>query len=383
MKVEQIYDIVNKITAEVTGKTDLVQNDLTNVVDVGKEIFDAGSVDSYVKKLINHIGKVVFVNRKYSGRAPSVLMDGWEYGAILEKIDCGIPDAEENPHWKLSDGQIYEQDKFSAPKDVTSKFFKDRVTFQVLMSFAEDLVKQSFSNVGQLNAFFSMIYTKIENSFTLKLDGLIMNTINNFIAAAINGSNSSQKINLLAEFKEVHPDITDINASNCIYNLEFIKYAAFRMKVTATRISNYTQLFNLGKKLRCTNVDMLKIIMLDVFAEAANVYLQSDTFHNEFVTLPSADKVSFWQGTGTNFDLDSVSKINVQITNASGESAPVEQGGILAVMFDREALGVNNFNRRVTSHYNAPGEFINNWYKMDSQYFNDYNEQFIVFYVAD
>ena len=383
MKVSQIYSIVNQITQEVLGQTDLsVAEDLTNIVDVGNAIFDATSVDNYVRKLIDHIGKVVFVNRPYSGRAPSVLMDGWEYGAGLEKIDAGVPDAEANPHWALENGQEYKQDIYTAPTDITVTFWKDKVTFQVKLSVSEDLVKGSFSNATQLNAFFSMIYTKIDTKFTISLDGLIMATINNFSAVTYLDGAPLRSINLLHNYKtNVNPS-SQITAATCLYDLDFLKYASKQISLFSKRMTNASTLFNHGGRVRHTPVDLQKIVMLDDFVQSAAMYLQADTFHDSFVSLPNADQVSYWQGTGRSYDFSDISQINVQV-KYNGESRTVQLSGIICVIFDREALGVSNMNRRVTNHYNAPGEFINNWYKMDAQYFNDFNENFILFYVQD
>lgn len=388
MKVAQIYEIVNQITKEVLGEGTedapalTVAEDLSNVVEVGKALFDVTSVDNYVRKLINHIGRVVFVNRPYSGRAPSVLMEGWEYGSVMEKIDAGLPTAESNPKWNLQNGQVYEQDKFQGPNDVVAKFFNDRTTFQVFFSFADDQVKESFSNAQQLNGFFSMIYTKIDMEFTIATDGLIMATIDNFIANVYNSASKTQKVNLLAMYKKQFPTAT-VTAANCMTDPMFLKFAALQFKLYSKRLINASTLFNLGGRVRHTPVDLQKIIMLDEFASAADVYLQSDTFHDTFTELPNADKVSFWQGSGEDFAFENTSKIHVIPNTESGKGAETTITGVLGVIFDREALGVNNFNKRVTNHYNAPGEFVNNWYKQDAQYFNDFNENFILFYVED
>lgn len=95
MQVEQVYNIMNAVTQSVLGETAVVQEDLSNVVQLGTEIQNAAGLDNYVRTLVDHIGKVIFVNRAYSGSAPSVLMDGWEYGSILEKVTYdGLPEAE-------------------------------------------------------------------------------------------------------------------------------------------------------------------------------------------------------------------------------------------------------------------------------------------------
>lgn len=385
MKVEQVYTIVNNVTNEILGKNDIAQEDISKVVDLGKtaELMFGGSVtpvDNYVRKLIDHIGKTIFVNRKYEGRAPSVLMDGWEYGSVLEKIDSGIPEAEISPTWNLQDGQTYNQDVFNSPPDVVAKFFNDRVTFQIPLSIAEEQVKSAFSNVGQLNAFFSMIETKLLTSMTIKTDSLIMATINNLIANTYLSGTALTKVNLLALYNAAFSKT--LKAANALSDPEFIRYASYMLKLYSRRLTNPSVGFNIGGRVRHTPVSMQKIVMLDMFADAADVYLQSDTFHDEFTKLPNADKVSFWQGSGMSYDFSDVSSVNIMANTPTGAKA-AEVSGILATIFDHDALGVNTYKKRVTQHYNAVGEFINSWYKMDAQYFNDINENFVLFYVED
>lgn len=382
MKVAQVAEIVNNLTAEILGEgAPTAADDLSNVVDIGKAIFDATSVDNYVHKLVDHIGRVVFVNRPYSGRAPSVRMEGWEYGSVLEKIDADIPEAKANQSWNLVDGQNYAQDTFNSPKGITVTFWNDRVTFDIEMSFTDMQVKSAFSNGAQLNAFFSMIYTKIDMSMTIKLDSLIMATINNFIANVYT-KGGAQSVNLLAKYKEVNPTST-VTAATAMYDLDFIKFAAYQFKLYSRRLTNASKVFNMENRVRHTPVDLQKIIMLDSFADAADVYLQSDTFHNELTKLPNADKISFWQYSGNNYDFADVSAIDIVPNTTAGGAAEVKLSGIIGVIFDRDALGVNNYNRRNTAHYNAAAEFTNMWFKMDAQYFNDFKENFVLFYVAD
>lgn len=130
MDVKQIYELVNNATSEILGEeSTLLSEDLSNLVDIGTEIFNANAMDRYVRSLVNHIGKVIFVNRKYSGSAPSVLMDSWEYGSVVEKISGDLPLATENESWELEDGQVYENQTFYKPT-VSAKFFNNKVTFE-------------------------------------------------------------------------------------------------------------------------------------------------------------------------------------------------------------------------------------------------------------
>lgn len=387
MKVTQIYDLMNSVTEEILGESDLVKEDLSNVVDLGVQIFDATSVDNYVKSLVDHIGKVIFVNRVYSGGAPSVLRDGWEFGAVLEKISCDLPDAQENESWSLEDGESYDPNVFSAPK-VSAKFYQKRVTFEVQMSFTELQVKGSLSSAEQLNSFLSMLYNAVEKSMTVKLDALIMRTLNTMTAETIHeeyasaslGSKSTVKaINLLYLYNNgPNAGGTALSASAAMTDPEFIRFAVREMNITRARMSKISTLFNVGGKDRFTPNDMLKTVMLADFKESADVYLQSDTFHDEYTRLMPADVVPYWQGSGDDYALTSISAINV--TTPSGDD--VSASGILAVMFDPDAVGVANLDRRTTTNYNAKAEFYNSWFKMDAGYFADLNENYVVFLVA-
>lgn len=379
MEFKQVYQIANEVTREVLGEDEVLKEDLTNIVDIGNTIQSAQSLDKYVKSLIDHIGKVVFVNRSYAGSAPSVLMDGWEYGSILEKVTYdGLPEATENESWDLVDGQSYDPNVFTQPK-VSAKFFSKRTTFEIPMSFAERQVKSAFDSATQLNGFFSMIHNGIEKSMTVKTDGLVMRTINNMTAETIKDGNAVRAVNLLQLYKAKFPTDTTVTAANCTYHPEFIRYAAFLMKLYSDRMSKLSTLFNIGGKERFTSKDLQHIILLAEFESSAGVYLQSDTFHDEFTSLPTAESVPYWQGSGTDYALSSTSKINVKTSSGTD----IVQDGVLGVIFDRDALGVSNLERRVTSQYNGKGEFFNNWYKADAGYFNDMNENFVVFYVKD
>lgn len=392
MEVNQIATLLNTITTETIGKSDIVKEDLSNVVDIGKEIFSAASVDNYVKSLVNHIGKVIFVNRAYSGGAPSVLMDSWEYGSILEKVTAELPDAVENDSWNLVDGRDYSPNVFHKPK-ISAKFFNKRITFEVDLSFTERQVKESFSSAAQLNGFLTMLYNSVDKSMTVKIDSLIQRTINNMIAETIldefydestesigdlSAKSGIKAVNLAKLFDYGTGIDSSGGAKMLLKNKDFIRFAVMTITLYIDRMKKISQLFNIGKQARFTPADMLKVIMLTDFKAAASVYLQADTYHDNYTALPKAETVPYWQSSGIDYDFDTISAIHVNTSS----NIEVNASGILAVIFDRDALGVSNLDRRVTTNYNAKAEFYNNFYKFDAGYFNDFNENFVVFYVG-
>ena len=380
MEMNQVYEIVNSLTDQYLGESAVVQTDLSNVVDIGSATMDLTNLDHYVHDLIDHVGRVVFVNRAYRGKTPSLVMDAWEYGAVLEKITYdSYPEAQANDSWNLQDGQSYDPNVFYKPS-VTAKFYEKRNTFDIPMSFARRQVKSAFSSATQLNAFFSMIENVIQNSMTLKIDQLAESCINNMIAMTINDATGTRAINLLSLYNTKFSK--SLTAAQSITDPDFLRFAAMTMKLYSERLQRMSKLFNIGSKERFTPSDRMHVILLSEFAAGAEAYLYSDTYHDQFVHLAKAETVPYWQGSGTAYDFSSTSKIHVAIDTGAQSPTTVEQSGILGVMFDRDAAGIANLDRRVTTNWNARAEFYNNWYKFDAGYFCDTNENFLVFYVA-
>lgn len=391
MKVTQVYEILNTITTEMLGESIIVNEDLSNVVDVGKAFANLeNGYDNYVRKLHDHIGKMVFVDRVYSGRAPSVLMDGWEFGSILEKVRTDLPEAMENESWELEDGTSYDPNIFYKPS-VTAKFFNSKVTFEIPISITEKQVNSSFSNATQLNAFYSMIQTAITNSMTVKLDGLIMRTINAGIAETIyaeytggagtyDDTTGIRAVNLLYMYNQTLAEADRITASEAVTDAGFIRFASYTIKNYIGYLHDMSTLFNIGGTEKFTPDDRMKIVMLNQFKNSSEVYLYDGIgqFNTEGIRFPQVDGVSYWQGSGTDLAFNSVSAINVK--TPSGHDVSVT--GVLACIFDRDALGVANIDRRVTTNYNAKAEFWNEWHKYDAGYFLDLDENFVVFFVA-
>lgn len=384
MEVKQIYEIMNGITKEMLGDDVIVKEDLSNIVELGQQFDDVVGLDNYVKRLPDHVGRVVFVDRKYEGRAPQILMDGWEYGSIMEKIMTRIPEATENEDWELIDGASYDPNVFHAP-DVLGEFWNKRTTFEIDMSITRKQVKSSFDGVTQLNSFLSMILNAIETSLTVKLDALIMRTVNNMVGETMyaefpsgtySGASGVKAVNLLYLYNQRFSK--SLTAVNSVTDPEFIRFASYTMANYIDRIKVLSSLFNIGGESRFTPASKLHIAMLSEFKNASDTYLQSDTFHNNYVALPNADTVPFWQGSGTDYAFGSTSEIKIK--TASGHDVDVT--GVLAVMFDRDALGVSNLDKEVRTHYNEKADFWNYFYKAFAGYFNDTNENFIVFYVA-
>lgn len=385
MNVKQIYAYVNEATERALGKTDLtVAENLGNIVEVGEALFNANAVDNYVKTLVDRIGRTVFVDRIYKGSAPSVLMTKVEYGSVTQKIRGTLPEAEEVDDWQLQDGNTYDQNIFYG-STVAVKYFNGKKTFEINVSITDEQVKESFLSAEAVSRFIAMIQNNVSKSMTVKLDQLIRATINNFIGETVFDNNPNadydarsgvKAVNLLYLYQQETGDTT-VTKDNYLVKPEFLRFATANILEYLDKLKTMSTLFNIGETEKFTPEEYLHTVMLSKFKRRTAAYLESDTFHDEFIKLPKAETVAFWQGTGTEFDIEDISRINIK----TSEGHDVDINNIVCVMFDHEALGVRNQDPRVRSHYNAKAEFTNFYYKWDADYFNDFDENFVVFYI--
>lgn len=385
MQVSQIFKIVNDALKQTDGNLPLLQEDLSNIIDVGNSIFNANSFDNYVKKLVDRIGKVVFVSRPYSGLAPSIYMDSVIWGSVTQKISSAVPEAVENESYELVNGATYDPNQVNLP-DVYVKFFSKYVTFEVDRTITEKQLRSAFTGVAELDGFISMIFNEISKAFTIAIDNLIMRTINSAIADTLykdynsgtefTGASHTRAVNLLYLYNQRYS--TTLTAAQAVTTPEFVRFASYYMALYSDRLSRVSTLFNVGETQKFTPKEEQHFILLSEFARSADVFLQSDVYHNELTAITKYEVVPYWQGSGVDYAFDSTSAINV----ISGSGNTVTVNGILGVMFDRYALGVTNIEQWVNTQYNAKADFVNYFYKYKAGYFNDLNENFVVFFVA-
>jgi len=388
MTVNQVYELVNIMQKEVLGESSVLNENLSNIVDIGDSIINALGYENAAKTLVDHVGKVQFVIRPYNGAVPSVYRDAWDYGSIMEKISADIPDAEENESWELEDGASYDESIYHKPS-LDAKFYNGKSTFEIAQSLTDYQVRSAFSSATQMNSYASMIMDASQKGTSLKIDALVKATINYAIAQTVNaeftgGSGIANHtgvrvINLLYLYNQANS--TNYNFAAAILVPDFIRFCTYMISLYMDRMANMSTLFNLGGKKRFTPKDLMHLVLLADFAEASKIYLQSSTYHDDLVRLKGYETVPYWQGTGTSYALSDISKIYTTIKTAGGTQA-VEFTGVIGCIFDHDALGVTNLNQRVTSKYNAKGEFTNTWYKAEGHFFNDGNENMIVFVAA-
>lgn len=377
MKINQIATILNQINQEVIGKSAIIEEDLSNIVDVGRAITSdttwGDNFDNYVKKLIDKVGKTMFVDRVYQSTTPSILHDSWEYGSILEKVRCDVGEFEANKEWTLTPETQFDVFKFQ-PASVQAKYFNSKTTYQLRISITQKQMKSAFNSAAAMNSFISMIENRIQMKMTLASDALIMRTIVNLIAEKIKANNNV--VNLLAEYKTATG--STITAETALTDKEFLRFAAKTIMQYKKLIATASMLYNNDGYVTFTPAERLKAVFASDFDLALKTSLYADTYNEEFVKLDGYSIVPFWQGSGT----ANGERLKINAVPASGGPAVVKDG-VVAVLFDEYAAAVCNEEPEVSSIYNPEGRFWNYFYTYDASFMNDLGENVIVFTIEN
>lgn len=384
MKINQVATILNEINKTFVGEEDFpeVAEDLSNIVDVGQQLI-AGSNDltnffeQYGKKLIDKVGRVVIVDRTYRSTAPDIERDSWEYGSIMEKIRVSVDELADDTTWSLTKGDTPEQFEYN-PATLSAKYFNDYDVFMTSISIPEKTLRSAFNSASDMNRLISAITNRIEMKLTISKDNLIRRTINNLIAEKIA---AEKQINLLALYNDTVT--TPITADKALYDKDFLRFAIFQIFKYKKMLNGASVLFGDEEYVNFTPDEKMKMVLLDIFTKSAEVFMESDTYHNDLVSLGSNyQTVPFWQaaGTDTEFPFETLSKINVK---TASDGTVVSTSGVIGVIFDVDAAAVCMEDLEVTSSYAANGRFINYFHYVNARYMNDLAENVIVFTIED
>lgn len=376
MEVTQIYTFLSEVYKEVTGESGIVKEDLSNIVDVGKTMLQSNYTEKYVHSFLNRIGRMVFVDRVYSGFAPSIIRKLWEWGSIMSKSRTKDFTPVKNAAWDLQAGQSVDQYIYTPPT-VQTTLYNEMVAWEIDCSFLRDQIEQSFTSVDEYDRFIAMIQSQIRNNEVQYIDTLIMRAINSMIGRRIN--KNIAVIDLLTMYNTKFSQ--SLTPAAAITSKDFARFAAYEIMLFKDRLKVKSKSFceNADGYTTFTPAEYLHLVLLSDFAKSLDVYLQSDTYHESFTEIGAYETVPFWQGSGSgsDFDIADISNINIKLPGLTNQT--VDRNYIVGAMFDRDACGIINERRQVATAYNTRGRYWNNFYQVETRLFTDPAENCIVF----
>lgn len=378
--VAQIYSIVNDVAKMAYGENALTTVDTSSFIALGDSVISsANNRDKFLNTLVDRIGRTIFSVREYTVTDNDIVRKPFEFGCILQKIYVEMPEAKINNSWNIGENDYTPEFAPIIKPRAKQKLFDKIATWEIDVTIPDKILKTAFLNETAMAVFIDAIFTALENMMKLAMENNINLTRASFIARKIDGAKPCGAINLLADYNTLISPATPLTVANCLRDLGFLKYATQQIKLWSDRIVKMSKHFNEEEYVRHTPKSLQILNVLADFASATDTYLQSDTYHNELTKLPLYKVVPYWQGEGETYGFNDTSKIDIKID----ADTTITETGILAVLYDYEAMGVTITDRRATTERNNHDEYSNYYNKTDIGYFNDMSENGIVFYIKD
>lgn len=387
MKVNQIYSLLNSINKQMWGKETQTVNDLAGIISMGESVLStSNNTDLFLNKLVDRIGKTVVRTLDLELEFPSLYMNEFEFGAILQKITVNPFDSIVNKEYQVGqDGFTPSLLEIHKPS-IEVTHFTGGTTWKFQVTIPDSLLSTAFTSAESMGNFINAITSSMSDSMTMSINDMSRTAINNFIAEKILAGNGV--INLLEMYNTQFSQ--NISASTAMYTKEFYRYASTVIREYIKYIAQPSVLYNADGILRTTARDNAHVLMLSKFRNGFDAYLLSDSFRDVF-DMPLFTEVAYWQGNkgavSTN-DFTTNSTINVIPSSQESVENPdnrysIDQAGVVCVIADRQAIGVGLNKRRSGAFYNSIDAYENISSSAMIQYYNDLSENGVVFVVAD
>lgn len=376
--VAQIYSIINDVSKQAFGEKAVAVVDSGSFVSLGDKVLSSSTdKELFTNTLVDRIGNTVFSVRQYEGKANGMVRHPFEYGCILQKIYIDLPEAKQNNAWEIGKGDYTPSYAPVIKPTVKQKLFDKIATWELDVTIPDFMLRTAFTNETAMATFIDAIFVAMSNMMEVALEQNANMIRANAIARKLSSVKPCAKINLLKQYNTLTS--STLTVESAMRDTNFLKWASMQIDLWTKRFSNMNSVFNEEGYRRHTPKSEIVLDVLQDFASSVNSFLQSDTYHNEVTALPRYNEVAYWQGAGEAFDFDSVSSINVKLT----DQLTVNEKGIVAIAYDYEAMGVTIKERRSTTERNNKDEYTNYYEKANIGSFVDLSEQIIVFYLKE
>jgi len=377
MTVNQVYALLNDTLKQVTGQDAIAALDLQNMISLREAVYAAGS-ETFLNVLVDRIGKTVIRTLKFTTSFPRIIMEEFEFGAIIQKINVDPMPAQSQEAWNVgAEGFVPTNFKIDKPT-IHVGYFKNADAFEIDVTVPDKRYDEAFQSAEQMGAFITAIFDSMSTSMTMHLEDMTRLAICGFIAEKCHGANGV--IDLLAWYNETAT--TPIySADKALQTKEFLLFAGKTMRDFVKYIAKPSVLYNMEGFVRSTPREDLNIMVLSEFASACATYLESSTYHDEMVKLPGYMEAEYWQGTGNTLPtFNNASSVAVDLPS---DGTAVTQHGVVAVFADREAIFTGLYDRFSAVDRNNRNRYTNYTEGATVQTCIDLSENGLVFVLVD
>ena len=385
MKINQIYTLINSVARQMWGADAITVTDLTGLISMGKSVINSSTDrDLFLNTLVDRIGKTVIRTLDLELDFPNLMVNDFEWGAIIQKINVQPVMAKANKSVQITE-EGFTPNQFDVDVvEVSQTFFTDADTWEFDYTIPDKLLNSAFTSEAGLASFISAIMSAVSDSMTMALNNMAYMAIDNFVAEKIKNNNGV--VNILALYNAQFPNATETQAS-CITSKEFLRYTSMVMNNYVKYLEKPSVNYNVGGMVRATTRDNLHILISGQWASAFDGYLSSDTWHNDLIALPNYREYIYLQGQkdttlGVN-DWRANCSINIKPSSSGANDDPIVAGGIIGIFADRQAIAYGYTDMYTGTDRNNRNRYTNFTYSATKQYINDISENGVIFVVAE
>lgn len=376
MTRNQIYAVVNNLASNTTAETTIVV-DHTSFISFGQEVINNNQLKDIVYgKLYDMIGRTIFALDEYTADSRNIAVDEFTFGAILQKISFKLQNASEDSDWKFPKGNSpYEVE----PKDgIIQKLFKRNLgVFEYDDVLVSRQINSAFTSESNFAGFVNSLYQRMRNSRELAKENLANETVATLVTEVYKETTDNPAVNarrvrnLLAEYKVINPTST-LTADTCLRDHDFLEFACVEMSNVIPFMAKLTSRYNNGEVERRTTKDDLIVELNSQLESYIEVYLKSNTYHDELIKLPNYSTIPYWQNPTNPLTIS---------TNDGSTTTTIDN--VLAIYRDKDASACTLEYERTVSFYDEWNDRTPIKMTAERSYIVDTSENVVIFIVAD
>ena len=368
MTTEQIYGLVNTVNAEAFGHSALTVTDTSSLISLGNTVLSSSTnTEAFLNTLAQRIGRTILRYREYRNKLGDMVLNDFEYGAILQKIKVHMPEAEQDDSYDLIDGNTVDHYTIAKPS-VDQKLFVTRTPYQFHITIQRVHLKEAFLTPEAMGSFIGIVFGEVRNAIEISLENLGRVTL----ATAAAEYSSSREIALVTDFNTEYNPTPALTAAEALHNEEFLRYAIMRMTNLIDMMQDASELYNDGTMITFTPREDIRMKVVSEFQRRIESNVLYAAFNEKFVDIPEGYKtINFWQASQSPYD--------VNITRPSDQTATTVNN-VVAILYDRDAMGVYKIDEEIlTTPVNAAGMYYNQYWHEKQLRFIDLSENGVIF----
>lgn len=375
MNTNQIYSILNDVVAQGVGSDAIAAVNNQNLVSLGNAVLSSTTnTEAFLNALLQRIGRTIIRYRKYENKLRGMILDDFEYGAIVQKIRIAMPDAEEDQSFGLVDGQSVDHYEVAKP-GLQQKLFVSRTPYQYKVTIQRKHLKEAFLSEDAMGRFIAGIFGEVRNAIDLGLERLARNAFNNMIAESYGATAAVPKqnvVNLGTLYRAINAN-APATAEGLMNDNDFLRFAVSTINTRIDMLQEMSVLNTPDANAlpTFTPKDRMHVYIMSGFKRRLETVVQYAAFNEMLVDVAGNETLTYLQSAQSPY--------SINVTRASdGTSIAVDN--IIGLVYDRDACGAYKWDEEVqTTPINAAGLYYNTYYHLQQLWFNDLSENFVVF----